>query len=131
LEAQSGCVTQTPYPVVGCAFVRTTGTQTTFVLQGTLYAPRAAVDVEVPNASVQIFGRGVIDRTLRVNMTASAKPTGAIITVPGGTGVADRTVLFTATIGGTARLRALVTFADGGGASPGQSVTVKSWAVIR
>jgi hypothetical protein len=45
---------------------------------------------------------------------------------------ADRAVLFTVYPNGSSHpsLRVTVTFADGGGATPGSAVTITSWSVL-
>ena len=135
LRAQSGCITVTPYPgPSACALVKTSGAQSTFILQGTIYAPKSAVDVQVTNVSTQVFGRGIVARTLEASITPSAAYTGPTIAVPDDSPAnsrTDRVVTLTAYVNGGARLRAVVTFKDNNGANPGQFVDVNSWSVLR
>ncbi len=58
--------------VGGCAFIKTIGPKTRFHLQGTAYAPRAMLDLQLTNASAQVFRVGLIIRTLKIQITASA-----------------------------------------------------------
>ncbi|TDO35715.1 hypothetical protein EV643_122126 [Kribbella sp. VKM Ac-2527] len=86
-RAGSGCVTNTPYMGVGsddtCAMVSTvnnSGNQ--FYVQGTTYAPSAAIDVTLNNAAEQVFRFGVVARSLWVKETGSFSYTGVVIEVP-------------------------------------------------
>lgn len=134
-QALSGCIVAQPYLGSGtCALINNDGSNSTFALQGTVYAPTAAVDVNIPNNATQILGRGAVVRVLDVGMPGSVIPGQYVIQVPAGsddTTLSNRKVLLTASIGGVARLRALVEFDDGGGLTPGQSVKVLSWSVLR
>jgi hypothetical protein len=82
----SGCVTQTPYTGTGsgpCPLILSTNSPgTQFYVQGTTYAPRAALDIALNNVSGQVFKFGVVSRTLRVNVTGSSSFTEAVIQVP-------------------------------------------------
>lgn len=88
LRAATGCVTATPYTGGGsagtrCALVtseNTSGNQ--FYVQGTTYAPRAAVDLTLNNAAEQVFRFGVVVRSLWVKLTGSFSYTGPVIEVP-------------------------------------------------
>jgi hypothetical protein len=83
-RAASGCVTAGPYPSAGsCALIMTinnSGNQ--FYVQGTTYAPKAAVDLTLNNAAEQVFRFGVIARSLWVKLTGSFSYTGVVIEVP-------------------------------------------------
>ncbi|MBI4729746.1 MAG: hypothetical protein HY775_09650 [Acidobacteria bacterium] len=128
-RAQSGCVVQRPYPEDGCAFIETEGAQATLVVQGTVYAPAAAIDIELTNASTQVFRRGVISRIFRASVTPSAGFTDPVVRLLEDEVRADRVVRFTACVGGAPRLEAVVRFNDLGGLFPGQVVVVDSWSV--
>jgi hypothetical protein len=130
-EAQSGCIVNRPYVgnASACAFLKTSGTAS-FVMQGTVYAPLAPVDIALTSESAQVFGRGLISWVIRLNAIPASGFTSALAQTPDDSGTrADRQVLFTATESGTTWARALVTFTDGGGSTPGATVTVNSWSV--
>lgn len=130
LRRQAGCVATGPYtgPSPGrCAFITTSGAQTSLSIEGTVYAPLAAVDVQLTNVSGQVFGRGIIARVVRGQLTASSTcipPTCSPFRLPTPTSTSGPTeVVFLATVEGNKRLRALVQFPGGGGAP-----TVRSWS---
>lgn len=86
-RANTGCVTATPYTGTGnasrCALITTvnnSGNQ--FYVQGTTYAPRAAVDLTLNNVAEQVFRFGVIARSLWVKLTGSFSFAGPVIEVP-------------------------------------------------
>jgi hypothetical protein len=117
-----------------CSLISTSGNQTNLFITGTVYAPLARFDIALPNQSQQIFGRGVIARSLYVTVPNSAGG-GSTIFAPviAGTPVtANRDVLFTAKLGGTVVLNARAQFDDTTAPSkPGVSVTITSWGVRR
>lgn len=88
LRANSGCVTSTPYTGGGskaatCAMVSTINNDgNQFYVQGTSYAPKAAIDIVLNNAAEQVFRFGVISRTLWVRETGSFSYDGVVIEVP-------------------------------------------------
>jgi hypothetical protein len=132
LRRQAGCVATGPYagPAPGrCAFIMTSGAQTSLSVAGTVYAPLAAVDVQLTNTSAQVFGRGIIARAIRGQLTASSTclpPTCSPFQLPTPTSTPGPTeVVFLATVEGNKRLRALVRFPVGGGAP-----TVRSWSTM-
>ena len=53
-----------------------------FYVQGTTYAPKAAMDITLNNAAEQVFRFGVVSRTLVVKETGSTCYTGPVIEVP-------------------------------------------------
>lgn len=127
-RAQSGCITTQPYvsgSATTCAVLRGTGSAG-IAVQGTVYAPLAPIDVEVTNVSAQIFNRGIISRVVRLGVAPLAGFAGA----PVGIVRADRVVSFSGTSGGTI-LKARATFEDGGGLTPGASVTIDRWTMQR
>lgn len=87
-RAGSGCVTSGPYTGGGddganCSLVtavNNSGNQ--FYVQGTTYAPKAALDITLNNAAEQVFRFGVIARSLWVKETGSFSYTGVVIEVP-------------------------------------------------
>jgi hypothetical protein len=97
IEPLSGCLTQAPYPTTmgSCALIAssdaagTTG-QTSFVVQGTVYAPAGALDIQMSNVSSQLFTRGLIARTIDLAVRPTSSYTRPIIGVP------PEPVLFTA-----------------------------------
>jgi hypothetical protein len=87
-RGSSGCVTSTPYTGAGdqgasCSLVtavNSAGNQ--FYVQGTTYAPKAALDITLNNAAEQVFRFGVISRSLWVKETGSFSYGGVVIEVP-------------------------------------------------
>lgn len=86
-RASSGCVAATPYTNGSgpCALVLADGSNpaTRLYVQGTTYAPQAALDITLNNVSEQVFRFGVIARAVKVAITGSSSFTGAVIAVPG------------------------------------------------
>jgi hypothetical protein len=118
-----------PSNAATCAVVKTSGgASSRAAIKGTVYAPLAAVDLSATGQLNQVTQRGIVGRTLYLGMTRAASYSGALIAMPG---AADRTVLLTASVGGVPRLRAEVTYADGLGATPGATVSVNRWSVLR
>lgn len=145
VPAQSGCVTQTPYPSTGCAMLKSDNSPNSRVyVQGTTYAPRAALDISLNNATGQVFRFGVIARTLLLSPTGSANLSGPVIEVPDdSTGTGMRSIVYltvylcpnsgSCSTSATVRLRAKVGIADPTGVPvPGtRHITVYSWSVLR
>src|SRR4029077_5567017 len=134
--AESGCILTHPYAGT-CALLTTSGAQTGLALQGTLYAPAAAVGLGQANRSNQVAGRGIIARDIALSVTPSTNclpNCPAMVSLPssGPTTYADRTVLFSVYPNGSSNpsLRVTVTFQDGGGTTPGSAVTITSWSVL-
>jgi len=129
---ESGCIVTAG--AGACSLISTSGNQTNLFITGTVYAPPARFDIALPNQSQQIFGRGVIARSLYVTVPSSAGG-GATIFAPVVAGApvsASRDVLFTAKLSGTVVLTARAQFDDITDPSkPGRSVTVTSWSVSR
>ncbi len=98
VRAEGGCVGAAPYPSGGsCALVTTRGAQTAFYVAGTTYVPRAALDIQLTNASGQVFRAGLIARTLRIQVTASSSYPGPVLDVPSNSsGPTPLQVFFTA-----------------------------------
>jgi hypothetical protein len=145
--AGSNCVGTAPYvpAATNCALVTTSGSKTSVYFQGTVYAPLAALDVELTNASAQVFRSGLIVRSLRIKVTPSSGYTGPVIEVPDDSpGVVPLDVYLTAYYcpGGSSACtsppstangwvlagRAAATFDDTSGA---RRVTVKAWQMLR
>jgi hypothetical protein len=86
-RAETGCLTHGPYTGTGnastCALVTTENTNANlFYIQGTTYAPKAALDITLNNAAEQVFRFGVISRSLWLKETGSFSYTGVVIEVP-------------------------------------------------
>lgn len=131
-EAQSGCLVATPFTGSGtpCAALRASGASTRLYVQGTVYVPLSAVFGDVAGAMRFSVGRGVVARHVRfavASTSSQADPFFALERAPR----TDREVLLTALVDGVERLRALVVFADGGGSTPGATVTIEQWSVVR
>lgn len=129
-RAESGCIVTGGYPGTGCAVIDASGTKSALIFQGTVYVPAAAVDVKINNASMKVFGRGIICRILGIHVTPSAAYSGDTAFLPDNTARADRTVVFTACLAGVPRLRAVAKINDLGGLFPGQTVQIESWSVL-
>lgn len=148
------CVGTAPYVpgVRNCAMITTDGKQTDFYVTGTTYAPLAALDIALTNASGQVFRSGLIARSVQMKVTASSDFTGAVIEVPDDTTLAtatDLVVYFTAyrcpdgaTCTGVAPPaapwveagKAQVKYDDKGVFPPAagaRSVTVEAWQLLR
>jgi len=131
----STTTTTTVPPLVPCALVNASGDQSVLVINGTVYAPGAAVDISLSNIGYQVISRGIIARVFRVNLTPSSDYSGSLIRSPGlgSTTTADRTVLLRACVsaacdatGSTDNLRAMVTFPDNG-----STPLIESWTIVR
>lgn len=86
-RAGGGCVTAAPYTGLGnasrCAMVTSDGSPNNqFYVQGTTYAPHAALDITLNNAAEQVFRFGVVTRSLWVKLTGSFSYGGPVIEVP-------------------------------------------------
>ncbi|HVF74900.1 MAG TPA: hypothetical protein VM938_07610 [Acidimicrobiales bacterium] len=145
-RAESGCITKAPYdPPTGdpslpiaatspCALITTAGSNASLAVKGTIYAPAAALDIQLVGTSYQVFGRGLVVRSLRSNITSSVGACNAVpppdedrcypFQLPRGVVSAAERVLFTVKVAGVTRLRSLVRF--NGAAAP----TVQSWNVV-
>jgi Tfp pilus assembly protein PilX len=96
-------------------------------LQGTLYAPTAAVDAVTGVGDPVSFNRGVIARTILLKI----HPGSGSATVAGFGGFARRLVELTASIGPKAIIKAFVLLDDSDTSSPGAKVRYLSWDVQR
>lgn len=74
-RAGSGCVAEGPYPTNGCALI-----SGNVHVNGTVYAPEAALDLTVAGGNRPIVEAGVVIRALRVSITGSL--TGVAIDLP-------------------------------------------------
>ncbi|GAA3566529.1 hypothetical protein [Kribbella ginsengisoli] len=145
-RASSGCVTSTPYAGGGqdganCSLVtavNNAGNQ--FYVQGTTYAPKAALDITLNNAAEQVFRFGVISRSLWVRETGSFSYGGVVIEVPDDSpGFVFSMYLSvyicpkspTCTPTGTPALRSKVALVDSDPTTPhagARQVTILSWS---
>lgn len=143
-RALNGCIRVAPYvqsanasgvivPTDPCALITTAGSNASMAVKGTIYAPNAALDIQLVRASYQVFGRGIIVRSLRSNVTASSTcddvpPPNDEACYPfqlPTTVTTTGDVLFVATLDGRTRLRALVRFP-----SAADRPVVKAWSVV-
>jgi hypothetical protein len=146
----ANCVGTAPYvpSTSNCALITTGGAQTSLYLQGTTYAPQAALDVALTNVSTQVFRSGVVVRSLRVGVTPSAAYGGPVIEIPDDSSGPQPLDLYVTAYrcpdGATCPTpapgmppaapwrpagRAAATFADGGASA--RTVTVKAWQIVR
>jgi type II secretory pathway pseudopilin PulG len=75
LRKGSGCVVEGPYPANGCALI-----SGNVAVDGTVYAPEAALDLTVAGGNRPIVEAGLVIRALRVSITGSL--TGVAIDLP-------------------------------------------------
>src|SRR5205807_403001 len=124
----------------GCFFFDSSTNPNVF-FHGTVYVPSAAMTVKVHNSGTTIFDRGVIARTITIQLSASSKQTSSPFQIPQATPLGRR-VLFTAYRDGDltrpwARacvfFQDVVMFADGsvGQALPGFRAQVIHWSALR
>lgn len=83
-QAENGCVSATPYGSSGtCALLSSNNNSSNALyIQGTTYAPRAALDINLNNVSEQVFRFGLVARTVRLAITGSSTFADAVIAVP-------------------------------------------------
>lgn len=144
-RAGTGCVTAVPYTGLGnasrCPLVSSDGSPNNqFYVQGTTYAPRAALDITLNNASEQVFRFGVVARSLWVKLTGSFSYGGPVIEVPDDSPGFVFSVYLSVypcpspgpcSTSGTAALRAKVAFVDSDPVTPiagRRQVSVLSWS---
>ncbi|MGH3862072.1 hypothetical protein [Actinokineospora sp.] len=144
-RAGTGCVTTVPYTGLGnasrCPLVSSDGSPNNrFYVQGTTYAPRAALDITLNNASEQVFRFGVVTRSLWVKLTGSFSYGGPVIEVPDDSPGFVFSVYLSVypcpspgpcSTSGTPSLRAKVAFVDSDPVTPiagRRQVSVLSWS---
>jgi hypothetical protein len=136
-KGASGCMTAQPYTGSGgtCAFIHFLNKPNVFVY-GTTYAPASALDLQLHNLNVTLLNRGIIARTISIDVNASNNSTAETISLPFNRGPREVVLVAKATIGGVLRtlLTADIGFDDGvigesSGGSPGRVVSVKTWSV--
>lgn len=121
----------------GCYLVESASNPNVF-FHGTVYAPTAAMSVWVHNSGETIFDRGVVVRTIRINMNSSSKQESSPFQLPSGT-PNGRLVLFVGRVDGVEKVRACVRYTDSApsangatrSAYAGWSLSVPSWLVLR
>jgi len=136
------CAGSLTFPVTTPCNILTNKVDDTLFLHGTIYTPKSILEAAVHNYSSTVFERGVIADSLIAHLSSSAKQTLPPFQLP--KGGKDRTVEFTAWTlkpDGTRdrkRLVALVHYVDfismpGNKtlASPGHSVQILKWTVLR
>jgi hypothetical protein len=66
------CVATGPYVpgTSNCALMSASGTNTGLYLQGNVYAPMAAMDLQLANVSAPVFGAGAVLRSLRIAVSS-------------------------------------------------------------
>ncbi|HJT91505.1 MAG TPA: hypothetical protein VJ777_06130 [Mycobacterium sp.] len=131
LQALSGCLTQ-PYaptanPGTGCAAIRAKAA--VLVLHGTTYLPSAAVDLDLADIAVPVFGGGIVAGTLRVRVGSSPCSSRPPLAVGTGQGPTWQSVL-TACIGGEPKLRTRVIFSPKAPPAPLLHAEVVSWLLL-
>jgi hypothetical protein len=127
MHPQSGCVAT----VNGtCSFLNFGLSGPQIVVWGTVYAPLASVFVDEEAGALIEFRRGVVARTVDITNVPAGDSTGDFC-LGGGSPCAGptRTLLFTATVSGGAKLRALVTYTDA--PALGFATRILSWNVLR
>lgn len=128
---ESGCVLSQ-----ACFLLDASAPGTQLVLKGTVYAPVGSFNVKLVTSGTQaIFGRGIICDDLILDLTGGAGPLAGVIGTPPilGTQInaGPRTVLFTATVAGKTKLKAIAQYDDTDSANPGRQVTVTAWSFYR
>jgi nitrate reductase NapE component len=126
VRAENGCVLT---DITNCSIIKV-GTSTAKVyVWGTVYAPLASVNVSYVASGAFEFRRGVIARTVLNAGTPPADTTGGFCLGAGSPCIGPgRVLMFTATVSGGVRLRALVRYAD---VPLGNAAFIVSWNVIR
>ncbi|HEU5003823.1 MAG TPA: hypothetical protein VFW71_13765 [Actinomycetota bacterium] len=130
-NVESGCVANQ-----SCYLLDASAASTQLVLRGTVYAPVGSFNVKLVTSSTQaIFGRGIICDDLTMDLTGGAGPLAGVIGTPPilgtSTKAGPRTVLFTATVGGKTKLKAIAQYDDTDSSNPGKQVTVTAWSYYR
>lgn len=146
MTAQNGCVTAIGTAAGACQMLFTdqNSTNTVLYLWGTVYAPKAWIDVDLRKSTTQYFNDGVVARRFSVFAPASAIPPTPLASLPIDIPGPARTVVVltvyvcpgqsTCTVA-TGRVRLKVKVGIGDPASrpvPGsRDITVYSWGVQR
>ncbi len=147
VPAENGCITSIPWTShSGCALITSDNSpRSQLFIQGTTYVPAAAVDINLNNATGQVFRYGIIARHVGVTATGSADLSGPVIEVPDDTsgGGATRTVVYLAvyacpgttacSTSGNPQLKVKIGIIDptGTAVSGARQITVYDWSVQR
>lgn len=120
----------------GCDLLESEAGSTALVVQGTLYAPYANVDLRLSGAVAPVFRAGLVARALQVQVTAAANYSGALVEVPSTSGgPLALEVYFRAWVAGrilgTARVRLPATDPTAPPTAGRRSVSVLSWTIRR
>jgi hypothetical protein len=120
----------------GCDLLESEPDTTALVVQGTLYAPYAHVDLRLSGAVAAVFGCGIVVRALQVQITAAASYSGPLIEVPSTSGGPLALELYfraavAGKIVGTARVRLPATDPTAAPTAGRRSVSVLSWTIRR
>jgi hypothetical protein len=112
-----------------------TGKKPSVFIDGTIYTPTAALDLQLHNRNQTYLSGGIVASALTFDINASRTQFGSPISLPpcspSSPCQSNRRVVLTASIGGTDRIRAVVQFDDSAGATPASTYTVESWNVLR
>lgn len=135
-NSQSGNTQAQPFSGGSTTATLFAGNKPNVYVHGSVYAPLAALDLDLHNSAEEFFDRGVIARTLLFHISASSTQLGSPIFLPAcsstpGDCRRDRVVVLTASIGGKPVLRSLVNLTDADGAVPGATVSTPAWSVLR
>ena len=154
VKEQNGCFVAQPYDASGsggfpCAMIKAPeGSKPAFIVHGTIYAPKAVIDLSLQGVGYQVVSRGVIARVVALRISPSSLFNGPVIyspnfdTLPG----APRKVTLTACLDGPCpdvvtgegsgkpKIRSVVTFKDNDEFNnpgvPGYKVFIDSWSVL-
>ncbi len=133
VRAQSGCT----IVVNSCSVLVVGGAagQAKFVSWGTVYTPLSSVNADVNGASVVVFRRGLVARAVTIAHIPSGRTLDACLAAgspcssPPAATDQTRVLLLTATVSGSVKLRALVSYSDL--PALGAAALVLSWNVLR
>jgi hypothetical protein len=114
----------------GSTLLRTSGsaTNTTLALHGTVYAPKAAVDLDLSAVPYVVVDRGLAVRHARLALSPANGYDGPLISVPDPIQAPRRVLLTAQDAAGTQLGRAYVTLSDGSGQN-GTVPQVTEWSV--
>ncbi len=127
VRAESGCLLT---DIVNCNLLKVGGANTSKVyVWGTVYAPLGSVLTDSSSTSVCEFRRGVVARSVKSTGTEPAAATTYSLGAGSPAVGPTRVLLLTASVGGTPRVRALLSYVDG--PSLGISLQIVSWNVLR
>lgn len=118
----------------GCPFIMVTGWRVGATSQlrvhGTVLAPSGAIGIDFARGGQAQFDRGVLVRSVSTWGSSSASLSPVFAVPASASAIPDRVVELVVTIDGVRHGRALVRFGDGGGDTPGATVTISEWNVV-